>query len=155
MTGSLFKMDIRGRDGQALKDKWDNGTQIKTYLGLATTGFPNMFMITGPESPSVLSNMPVSIEQHVEWIGDCIEYLHDNNIAVFEADQESEDNWSKHCREVAESTLYVKTESWYTGANIKGKPQGFPIYVGGVGNYREICDEVAIKGYEGFVLSED
>lgn len=150
MTGPLFKMDIRGIDGVALKDKWENGAATRTYLGLATNGFPNMFMITGPESPSVLSNMPISIEQHVEWISDCITYMRDNKLTLIEANEEAEREWSKHCRELAEGTLYMKTESWYTGANIKGKAQGFPIYVGGVGNYRNICTDIAEKDYEGF-----
>jgi len=114
-------------------------------------------MLTGPESPSVLSNMMVSIEQHVEWVSDCVNYLRDNNIKMIEVDEEAENAWSKHCREIAEQTLYVKTDSWYMGANIAEKARGFHIYVGGVGVYREICDEVAEKGYEGFTLtaSED
>jgi cation diffusion facilitator CzcD-associated flavoprotein CzcO len=152
MTGPLMKMDIRGKDGVSLKEKWAGGAQTRTYLGIANAGFPNMFMITGPESPSVLSNMPVSIEQHVEWIADCIEYMDKHGVEVIEATEEAEEAWSKHCREVAESTLYTKTDSWYTGANIPGKPCGFLIYVGGVGTYRQKCDEIAAKGYEGFSL---
>jgi cation diffusion facilitator CzcD-associated flavoprotein CzcO len=152
VTGSLFKLDIRGKDGVALKEKWAGGAQVRTQLGLATAGFPNLFMITGPESPSVLSNMPVSIEQHVEWIADCIEYLREHGIETIEAKVEAEEAWSKHCKEVADATLYTKVESWYTGANIADKPRGFPIYLGGVGQYRQICDEVAAKGYEGFLL---
>ncbi|ATF13347.1 NAD(P)/FAD-dependent oxidoreductase [Brevibacillus brevis X23] len=153
MTGPLFKIDIRGKDGISLKEKWAGGPQTRTYLGIANTGFPNMFMITGPESPSSLSNVPVSIEQHVEWIGDCIEYLREHGIASIEAKVEAEEAWSTHCSEVADSTLYTKTDSWYTGANIEGKPRGFLIYVGGVGAYRKICNEVAAKGYEGFSLT--
>ncbi|WP_240613531.1 flavin-containing monooxygenase [Pueribacillus theae] len=152
MTGPLFKIDIRGKNGLGLKEKWAEGARLKTYLGMSTAGFPNFFMITGPESPSVISNMPVSIEQHVEWISDCIHYLHKNNLETIEARTEAEEAWSKHCKEVAEATLYSKTDSWYTGANIEGKPQGFLIYLGGVGTYREICSEVAAKGYEGFTL---
>lgn len=152
MTGPLFKIDIRGKDGVSLKEKWEDGTHTRTYLGLANAGFPNMFMITGPESPSVLSNVPVSIEQHVEWIGDCIEYLREHDIDAIEAKVDAEESWSKHCRELAEETLLTKVDSWYTGANIKDKPRGFLIYVGGVGKYRKICDEVAEKGYEGFSL---
>ncbi len=152
MTGSFFKMDIRGRDGVSLKEKWANGAETRTYLGLTTAGFPNMFMITGPESPSVLGNMPVAIEQHVEWIMNCIEHLRENDIKFIEAKTEAEDLWSKQCRELADQTLYTKTASWYTGANIEGKPGGFQIYVGGYGPYRKICDEVAEKGYEGFLL---
>ena len=152
MTGSLFKIDIRGKDGLTLQEKWENGEQTKTYLGIATAHFPNMFMITGPESPSVLSNVPTSIEQHVEWISDCIDYLEEHEIETFEAKEEAEDEWSKHCREVAESTLFTKTDSWYTGANVPGKPRRFLIYLGGVGPYREKCNEVAANRYEGFTL---
>ncbi|SFD43305.1 Predicted flavoprotein CzcO associated with the cation diffusion facilitator CzcD [Lentibacillus persicus] len=152
MTGSLFKIDIRGKDRISLQEKWENGEQTKTYLGIATSGFPNMFMITGPESPSVLSNVPTSIEQHVEWISDCIKYLREKDIDIFEAKREAEDEWSKHCREVAETTLFTNTDSWYTGANIPGKPRRFLIYLGGVGPYREKCSEVASQGYEGFSL---
>ncbi|MEK7019608.1 flavin-containing monooxygenase [Bacillus sp. FSL R9-9410] len=153
ITGPLFKIDIRGKYGVSLKEKWADGTQTRTYLGIANAGFPNMFMITGPESPSVLSNVPVSIEQHVEWIGDCIEYLREYDIETIEASADAEEAWSKHCRELAESTLLTKVDSWYTGANIEDKPRGFLIYVGGVGEYRKICDDVTAKGYEGFTLT--
>lgn len=153
MTGPLFKIDIRGKGGLALKEKWDNGLQTQTYLGIANAGFPNMFMLTGPESPSVLSNMPVSIEQHVEWIGDCIEYMRKHGVETIEAKLEAEEAWSKHCSDLANSTLYSKVDSWYTGKNIEGKASRFLIYVGGVGEYRKICDEAAAKGYEGFSLS--
>jgi len=152
VTGPLLKMDIRGRNGVTLKDKWDDGAQTRTYLGIATAGFPNMFMLTGPESPSVLSNMPVSIEQHVEWTADCITYLREHNIDTIEASVEAENAWSKHCQDIAETTLFTKTESWYTGANIDDKPRGFPLYAGGVGPYREKCTEVANDGYVGFNL---
>ncbi|MEH6943114.1 flavin-containing monooxygenase [Bacillus sp. JJ722] len=152
MTGPIMKIDIQGKDGVTLKEKWASGAQTKTYLGIANAGFPNMFMITGPESPSAISNVPVSIEQHVEWIGDCLEYLRKHNVDTIEARLEAEDAWSKHCREVAEATLFTKTDSWYTGANIEGKPRGFLIYLGGVGNYRKKCDEIAANGYEGFSL---
>lgn len=152
MTGTLLKMDIRGRDGLSLREKWADGAETKTYLGLAVNGFPNMFMITGPESPSVLSNVPTSIEQHVEWIFECIEYMKEKGYEIVEATEEEETSWSTHCREVAESTLFVKTDSWYTGANIEGKPRRFPIYLGGVGTYGEKIKEVANKNYEGFKL---
>lgn len=152
MTGPLFKIDIRGKDGVSLKEKWAGGSQTRTYLGIGTAGFPNMFMLTGPESPSVLSNMMVSIEQHVEWVSDCLNYLRENGLGVIEANEEAEINWSQHCREVADMTLFTKTDSWYMGANIEGKARGFQIYLGGVGTYRQICDDVADKGYEGFIL---
>jgi phenylacetone monooxygenase len=153
MTGSLFKMDIRGRDGLSLKEKWENGAATRTYLGMSTVGFPNMFMITGPESPSVLGNMPITIEQHVEWIADCIHYLRENEIDAIEAKPQAEEEWSRHCRELADATLYTKTESWYTGANIQGKARGFQIYVGGYGPYHQKCAEIAANGYEGFSLT--
>ncbi|PAE39070.1 cyclohexanone monooxygenase [Bacillus sp. 7884-1] len=150
MTGPLLKMDIRGKDGVSLKEKWNGGENTRTYLGVANAGFPNFFMITGPESPSVLSNMPVSIEQHVEWISDCIEYMCENNMESIEANVEAEEAWSKHCGEVANATLFSKADSWYTGANIPGKTRRFLIYLGGVGAYRQKCAEIAANGYEGF-----
>ncbi|MEH6944207.1 flavin-containing monooxygenase [Bacillus sp. JJ722] len=152
ITGTLLKIDICGRDGLSLKEKWANGAQVKTYLGIANSGFPNMFMITGPESPSAFSNAPVSIEQHVEWITECILQLRENGVETIEANVEAEEAWSKHCREVADATLFTKTDSWYTGANIDGKPRAFSIYLGGVGTYRQKCNEVAANGYEGFSL---
>ncbi|AZU65129.1 cyclohexanone monooxygenase [Neobacillus mesonae] len=152
MTGSLFKMDILGRDGVSLKEKWENGAATRTYLGMTSAGFPNMFMITGPESPSVLGNMPITIEQHVEWITDCINYLREHEVDVIEAKPDAEAEWSKHCGELADTTLYTKVESWYTGANIEGKALGFQIYVGGYGPYHQKCAEIAKNGYEGFTL---
>ena len=151
MTGALLKIDIRGRDGLSLRDKWVAGP--RTYLGLQVAGFPNMFTITGPGSPSVLSNMPVSIEQHVEWISDCIEHLRRNDIATIEATSEAEDAWVEHVAEIASFTLFSKANSWYLGANIPGKNRVFMPYVGGVGLYRRRCDDVAANGYEGFAFS--
>lgn len=153
MTGPLFRMDIRGKNGLSLREKWADGALIQTYLGLTTSGFPNLFTITGPESPSVLTNMPVSIQQHVEWIADCIQYLRERKLYSIEPTPEAETSWSQHCQEVANATLYPLTESWYTGANIPGKPRRFPIYLGGVGVYRQKCDEVAQRGYAGFQLA--
>lgn len=152
MTGPLFRIDIRGRNGVTLKDKWENGASVQTYLGLATASFPNLFMITGPESPSVLVNMPIAIEQHVEWIAQCIDYLREHDIDVMETNAEAEQAWSKHCREIANETLYVKGDSWYTGANIAGKPRSFLIYLGGFDYYTKRCQEVAQNNYEGFQL---
>ncbi|WP_251552527.1 flavin-containing monooxygenase [Neobacillus muris] len=151
ITGPFFKMDIRGKGGVPLKEKWAGGANLKTYLGLATAGFPNMFMITGPQSPSVLSNMIVSIEQHVEWIADFLEYLRKNNHDEFDVAPPAEEAWSEQCREITEMTLLPKTDSWYMGANIEGKPRGFLAFAGGVGLYRQICNDVAAKGYEGFI----
>lgn len=153
MTGSILRMDIRGRGGQPLKEKWEDGKVVKTYLGLSVENFPNFFMITGPQSPSVLTNMPSAIEQHVDWIDRCIEYLEENNIQLIEAREDSEVEWAKHCDDIANQTLFPYTNSWYTGANLDGtKRSGFIIYVGGLNNYRKICDEVADKNYEGFTL---
>lgn len=153
MTGPLFNIDIRGRNEISLQSKWEDGASVRTFLGLATADFPNFFMITGPESPSVLVNMPTAIEQHVDWITDCIEFLTENDIDTIEPTIQAEEEWSKHCLEVAESTLYVKTDSWYTGANIEGKPRSFLIYLGGFIPYKEKCNEVANTGYKGFVFS--
>ena len=150
MTGTFFKMDIRGRNDLSLKDKWSEGP--KTYLGLQVAGFPNMFMITGPGSPSVLSNMTVSIEQHIEWISNFLVYMREGEIEVAEADADAETAWVSHVNEVAESTMYMLANSWYLGANIPGKPRVFMPYAGGVGTYRKKCDEVADNGYEGFIL---
>jgi cyclohexanone monooxygenase len=150
MTGAFNRIDIRGRGGEALRDKWADGP--KAYLGLSAAGFPNLFMITGPGSPSVLSNMPVSIEQHVEWIADMLEYARERDIATIEADADAEEQWVAHVTETADTTLFPLANSWYLGANIPGKPRVFMPYAGGVGLYREKCDEMAAKGYEGFVL---
>ena len=151
MTGALGKIDIRGRGGLALKDKWAHGP--RTYLGLMSAGFPNLFMVTGPGSPSVLSNMVVSIEQHVDWITDCIDHLNGRQLSSIEATAEAEDGWVAHVNEVADTTLYPLASSWYLGANVPGKPRVFMPYVGGVGPSREKCDEVAANGYEGFALA--
>jgi len=151
MTGSVAKIDIRGRNGQTLNQKWAEGP--KTYLGLMSSGFPNLFIITGPGSPSVLSNMIVSIEQHVDWITDCIAYMRGRDLDAMEAKQDAEDNWVTHVNEVAHTTLYPQANSWYMGANIPGKPQIFMPYIGGVGAYRQICNDVAAKGYEGFAMT--
>ncbi len=152
MTGTFLRMDIRGRNGAELRDKWSDGP--KTYLGLAMANFPNMFMITGPGSPSVLSNMPVSIEQHVEWISDFVEYLREHDVDVVDVEQQAEDEWVQHVNDVAEQTMYMLADSWYLGANIPGKPRVFMPYAGGVGAYREHCDQVASDGYTGFTMSE-
>src|SRR5262249_53950543 len=141
MTGSLLRMDIRGRGGLTLTDKWADGP--RTYLGVATRGFPNLFMITGPQSPSVLSNMPVSIEQHGDWIADCIAYLREHDLDRTEPTQEAEDGWVAHVAEVAQMTLLPLADSWWVGANIPGKPRMLYPYIGGVGPYRARCDEIA------------
>ena len=151
MTGSFAKIDIRGRDGLTLKEKWEEGP--KTYLGLMVAEFPNMYLITGPGSPSVLSNMIVSIEQHVDWVTDCIAYQRERNVACMEATQRAEDEWVAHVNEVAHNTLYPQANSWYMGANIPGKPRVFLPYIGGIPAYRAICNDVVARGYEGFALT--
>jgi cyclohexanone monooxygenase len=151
MTGSVARIDIRGRGGKTLNQKWAEGP--KTYLGLMSEGFPNLFIITGPGSPSVLSNMIVSIEQHVDWIADCLAFMRDRGLETMEATKDAEDNWVAHVNEVAHQTLYPQANSWYMGANIPGKPRIFMPYIGGVGPYRRICDDVAAKDYEGFAMT--
>ncbi|MCW3008062.1 MAG: cyclohexanone monooxygenase [Solirubrobacterales bacterium] len=151
VTGAVLAIDVRGRDGLALRDKWAHGP--RAYLGVASAGFPNLFLVTGPGSPSVLSNMVVSIEQHVDWIADCIEHLRDRGLARVESTPEAEEAWVEHVGEVASATLFPIANSWYLGANIPGKPRIFLPYVGGVGAYREKCDAVAAGDYEGFALS--
>lgn len=150
LTGALMRIDIRGRRNQPLRDKWGAGP--RNYLGLMTAGFPNLFVITGPGSPSVLVNMIVAIEQHVEWIAGCIQHLRDHRFDTIEADPAAEDAWVRHVNEEADKTLFPQANSWYLGANVPGKPRVFLPYVGGIGRYRKKCDEVAAKGYEGFQL---
>ncbi len=150
MTGPLFRMNITGRNGVKLQDKWAAGP--RTYLGLATEGFPNLFIIAGPGSPSVLSNMMVSIEQHVEWISNLLDHARNTGTDAVEAKRDAEDAWVDHVNAVADDTLYRRANSWYVGANIPGKPRVFMPYVAGVGTYRERCDAVAAAGYDGFRL---
>lgn len=150
MTGALLRIDIRGRDGLLLREKWAEGPV--NYLGLQVSGFPNLFTITGPGSPSVLTNMMVAIEQHVEWVTDCISFMVSNDHSLIEATEDAEVAWVAHVNEVANATLWVSCHNWYQGDNIPGKPRvfmplpGFPPYV-------EKCEEVVANGYEGFVLT--
>ncbi|GAC1598155.1 MAG: alpha/beta hydrolase fold domain-containing protein [Acidimicrobiales bacterium] len=150
MTGAIVSVDITGRDGVTLKDKWAHGPT--TYLGLTTVGFPNFFTVTGPGSPSVLSNMAVSIEQHVDWIADCLGHLSANGFETIEPTALAEAGWVEHVNDCAAITLYPTANSWYMGANVPGKPRVFLPYVGGVDVYRRACDEVVERGYLGFVL---
>lgn len=151
LTGPLTRVNIRGRDGLSLKEKWSDGP--RTYLGVAVEGFPNMFMITGPGSPSVLGNMPTSIEQHVDWIGDCITHMRNKDATAIEPSDTAEASWGAHVKELADGTLFPQTDSWYLGANIPGKPRVFLPYVGGFGTYRQLCNDVAEKEYEGFNIT--
>jgi cyclohexanone monooxygenase len=151
MTGALLRIDVRGTRGARLADKWAEGP--RSYLGLGVHGFPNLFMITGPGSPSVLSNMIVSIEQHVDWTLDCIAWMRQHGHRRIEATPKAEEEWVAHVNEVANGTLFPRAGSWYMGANIPGKPRVFMPYAAGVGPYREICDRVAANGYEGFAFA--
>jgi cyclohexanone monooxygenase len=148
MTGAMKEIDIRTDTGASIREKWEHGP--RTYLGIMMAGFPNLFMITGPQSPGVKSQMILSCEQHVDWIADCLRYLRDRGFARIEAEREAEDAWVRHNNEVADRTLYPLANSWYVGANIPGKPRVFMPYVGGVTAYKKKCDEVAARGYEGF-----
>ena len=150
MTGALLRIDIRGRDGVSLRDKWAEGP--KTFLGLCVSGFPNFFTITGPGSPSVLANMIPAIEQHVDWIADCMVYMRERGCTRVEATTEAETKWVAHVNEIADKTIYPTCNSWYLGVNIPGKPKVFMPYLG-FPPYVEKCNEVAASGYEGFQLS--
>ncbi len=152
MTGTLARIDIRGKAGVTLRDKWAEGP--RTYLGLASAGFPNLFIMAGPGSPSVLSNMVPSIEQHANWIADCLAFMGARGLRRIEASAAAEDAWVAHVNEVADATLYPSCNSWYLGANIPGKPRVFMPYLG-FPAYVEKCVEVAARGYEGFVLGEE
>ncbi|MGI8538826.1 MAG: flavin-containing monooxygenase [Rubrobacteraceae bacterium] len=151
MTGPLNNMGIRGRGGKLLSEKWSEGP--RTYLGLTSADFPNFFTITGPGSPSVISNMPVSIEQHVEFISRIVSDMRDRDAETIEPAKEAEDEWTSHVQEVAYSTLFPESATWYMGANIPGKPRVFLPYLGGVGPYRAKCDEIAENDYEGFAFA--
>ncbi|MDG2303953.1 MAG: NAD(P)/FAD-dependent oxidoreductase [Candidatus Binatia bacterium] len=149
MTGSLDRIDIRGKGGQRLKEKWSEGP--RTYIGLGIVGFPNFFVITGPGSPSVLTNMVPAIEQHVNWIADCITHMRDEGLRCIEATEPAEEEWVQHVNDVASFTLFPQCNSWYLGANVPGKPRVFMPYVS-FSLYVAKCDEVAANGYEGFAL---
>ncbi|MGR8921385.1 MAG: flavin-containing monooxygenase [Gammaproteobacteria bacterium] len=151
LTGPLTRIGIRGRGGRSLEEKWAEGP--RTYLGVQSEGFPNLFMVTGPGSPSVLGNMPTSIEQHVDWICALIGHLREAAATSVEPTPEAEIGWGEHVTELADATLFPQADSWYLGANIPGKPRVFLPYCGGFGTYRKLCDEVAARGYEGFTIA--
>ena len=150
MTGALLHIDIKGKNNCTLKEKWKNGP--KTYLGISSQNFPNMFMVSGPGSPSVLTNMIVSIEQHVDWIFECINYLDKNNINSIEPSKKAENAWAIHNQDVAKDHVRASCNSWYIGANIEGKTKIFMPYVGGFPEYVKKCNEVSKNHYEGFIL---
>jgi cyclohexanone monooxygenase len=151
MTGALLGVDFRGRGGVTLQDAWREGP--KTYLGLTVVGFPNLFTITGPGSPSVLTNMLPSIEQHVEWIADCLEAMRANGRTVIEATGPAQEAWVGEVGKSASITLRSTCSSWYVGANIPGKPRVFMPYIGGFPTYVAACEEVVASGYKGFALA--
>jgi cyclohexanone monooxygenase len=151
LTGALLDVDIRGTEARSLRELWKDGP--RSYLGLAVAGFPNLFTITGPNSPSVLSNVVTSIEQHVELVSDLIAHARDRGADRIEPTQRAQDDWVEHVNFVASHTLFPKAASWYMGANIPGKPRIMLPYVGGVGNYRKTCEEIAADGYRGFEFS--
>jgi cyclohexanone monooxygenase len=150
MTGAMKEIDIHTDAGLSVREKWEDGPH--TYLGIMIAGFPNLFMITGPQSPGVKSQMILACEQHVDWIADCVQYLRDHGFSRIEAEEDAEDAWVQHNNEVADRTLYPLANSWYVGANIPGKPRVFMPYVGGVAAYKKKCDEIAAGGYDGFRL---
>ena len=151
MTGALKEIDIRVGNGPTLAEKWAGGPT--TYLGLMVSGFPNMFTITGPGSPSVKTQMIVAIEQHMDWIADCLDTMRQRGMTRIEPTPDAERDWVQHVNDVADSTLYPLANSWYVGANIPGKPRVFMPYVGGFAGYKKRCDAVAANGYEGFTMS--
>jgi cyclohexanone monooxygenase len=150
MTGALDRIEIRGRGGQRLKDKWADGPL--NYLGLGVAGFPNLFTVTGPGSPSVLSNMVPSIEQHVEWISACLAWMRAGGRKTIEADPEAESAWVAQVNAIADLSVYTHCNSWYLGANVPGKPRVFSPWLG-VPDYNARCEEVVSRGYEGFVVN--
>ena len=151
LTGSILKIDFKGKDNVRLIDSWKEGA--KTYLGLQVNNFPNLFFITGPGSPSVLTNMPQSIDQNVTWITDCIKFMKKNKYSIIEASKLAVDQWTDHVQKTVEKTLFVKAKhSWYYGSNIPGKPRLFLPYSGGLKKYRRICNKIAKDNYYGFIL---
>jgi len=147
LTGSIERLNVEGRDGERLEDAWAGGP--RTYLGLMVPGFPNLFTITGPGSPGVVTNVPVAIEQHVEWIAGLLGYAREHGHETAEAESGAADEWTAHVQDVASATLYPTADSWYMGANIPGKPRVFLPYIGGLDVYRRRCDEIAAAGYPG------
>ena len=151
VTGPLFALNITGVGGVTLKDAWKDGPQ--SYLGLMVSGFPNLFTVNGPSSPSALTNMLQAIEHHVDWIVDCIAYTDKNGFARVEADDAEQFAWAHEVASMAEKTLYTKANSWYMGANVPGKPRVFLMYIGGLDNYVNRCDQIVQGGYVGFNFS--
>ncbi|MBV1918369.1 MAG: NAD(P)/FAD-dependent oxidoreductase [Sphingomonadaceae bacterium] len=152
VTGPIVNLGIEGRGGVSLSEAWADGPI--SYLGLAIPGFPNLFTVNGPSSPSVLANMILTLEQHVDWIADCINAMNQQGINIIETDESAAADWAEHTRTVANQTLFPKANSWYMGANVPGKPSMFLAYIGGFDNYIARCDHIAANGYAGFSLSK-
>jgi cyclohexanone monooxygenase len=150
-SGSFLRIDIRGRDGVRLAERWQDGPTA--YLGLAIAGFPNLLTVNGPCNPAVLTNVPATIEHDVEWIADCIEYAEQHGITAIEPTEDAERGWVRYTAEQVDGTLYMKADSWWLGANIPGKPRVFMAFAGGLNRYRKRCAEVAEAGYEGFQMT--
>ena len=151
-TGALTRIDIRGRGDRSLKEDW--GREIRSTMGLQVHGYPNLFTTAAPLAPSAaLCNMTTCLQQQAEWISNCIQYMRDHEVKVCEPTKEAEDQWIAHHEEIAAATLVTKTNSWYMGSNVEGKPRRLLSYIGGVGAYRQKCDEAAANGYEGFVFA--
>lgn len=151
MTGTLEKIKIVGRNAVTLTEAWSAGPC--SYLGLSVVGFPNLFIMTGPGSPSVLANMVTGAEQHAEWISDCIKFIEDNHLSTIEATEKAQNDWVEHVNTVADTTIYPTCNSWYLGANIPGKPRIFMPYIGGFQRYERRCLEIQAGGYTGFMLA--
>jgi cation diffusion facilitator CzcD-associated flavoprotein CzcO len=152
VTGSLDRIDIRGSNGVSLKEKWVDGP--RTYLGMGSSGFPNLFTLVGPHNGATFCNIPRCIEQNVEWVSDCIEHMTKNDIRRIEPNKDAEDKWTEHVQDVASGSLLTKTDSWFMGANIPGKPRQMYLYAGGSPLYRKTCDDVAANNYEGYTLQK-
>ena len=152
MTGALAEIDVHTTAGANLREKWRGGP--RTYLGLMVADFPNLFLITGPGSPGVKSQMILAVEQHTDWIIDCLTHMRSRGLHRIQADTDAETKWVEHVNEVADSTLYPLANSWYVGANVPGKPRVFMPYVAGVHTYKKRCDAIAANGYEGFTLTQ-
>ncbi len=153
MTGALRRMGVVGRDGRTIEQAWAGGP--RTLLGLQVVGFPNLFTITGPQSPSVLNNMVLGIEHHVQWIAGCVDHMRSHGLRSIEPTPAAAEAWAQEVADAVEGTLFGRADSWYVGANIPGKPRVFMVYVGGFAKYVQYCDAVAGKGYEGFVFDAD
>ena len=151
MTGTLEKIKIVGRNAVTLTEAWSAGPC--SYLGLSVVGFPNLFIMTGPGSPSVLANMVTGAEQHAEWISDCIKFIEDNDLSTIEATEKAQNDWVEHVNTVADTTIYPTCNSWYLGANIPNKPRIFMPYIGGFQRYERRCLEIQAEGYPGFMLA--